>query len=238
VPLLEVRDLRTGYGHVPVLHGVNMSIDEGETAVLLGLNGAGKTTTLMTIAGLLPRWGGEIVYDGQPVGSEDARALVARGIVLVPEGRRVFPALSVQNNLRLGAWSHRRDHKLFRKNLDRAFEIFPVLRERRGQMAGTLSGGEQQMLAIGRGLMANPRLLLIDEASLGLSPKLAQQVFAAAKMINGEGVTVLMVEQNAGVLEIADLTYIMLKGRIEYEGKGGDILKQSELRQAYLGAPA
>jgi branched-chain amino acid transport system ATP-binding protein len=238
VPLLEIKDLRTGYGQVPVLHGVNMSIDEGETAVLLGLNGAGKTTTLMTIAGLLRRWSGDIVYDGKPIGDEDARTLVGRGLVLVPEGRRVFPALSVQNNLRLGAWSHRRDHKLFKKNIERGFEIFPVLKERRGQMAGTLSGGEQQMLAIARGLMANPRLLLVDEASLGLSPKLAQQVFAAAKMINGEGVTVLLVEQNAGVLEIANRTYIMQKGRIEYEGSGAEILKQGELRKSYLGAPA
>lgn len=238
MPLLEVSDLRTGYGQIPVLHGVNMSVEEGATAVLLGLNGAGKSTTLMTIAGLLRRWGGDIVFDGRSVGAEDARTLVARGVVLVPEGRRVFPALSVQNNLRLGAWSHRRDHKLFKKNTARAFEIFPVLKERRGQMAGTLSGGEQQMLALARGLMANPRLLLMDEASLGLSPKLAQQVFAAAKMINGEGVTVLMVEQNAGVLGIADRAYIMQKGRIEYEGTGAEILKQGELRKAYLGAPA
>ncbi len=238
MPLLEVKDLRTGYGEVPVLHGANLTIDEGETAVLLGLNGAGKTTTLMTIAGLLRAWGGDILYDGQPIGSEDARTLVARGLVLVPEGRRVFPALSVQNNLRLGAWSRRRDHKLFRKNLERAFEIFPVLKDRRGQMAGTLSGGEQQMLAIGRGLMASPRLLLVDEASLGLSPKLAQQVFAAAKRINGEGVTVLLVEQNAGVLKIADRAYIMNKGRIEYEGAGSEILNQADLRKAYLGAPA
>lgn len=237
MPLLEVKDLKTGYGAVPVLHGASLSIEEGETAVLLGLNGAGKTTTLMTIAGLLRRWGGDILYDGQTIGSEDARALVARGLVLVPEGRRVFPALSVQNNLRLGAWSRRRDHKLFKKNLDRGFEIFPVLKERRGQMAGTLSGGEQQMLAIARGLMASPRLLLVDEASLGLSPKLAQQVFEAAKMINGEGVTVLLVEQNAGVLKIADRAFIMNKGRIEYEGAGADILNQSDLRKAYLGAP-
>jgi branched-chain amino acid transport system ATP-binding protein len=238
VPLLEIKDLRTGYGQVPVLHGVNMTIDEGETAVLLGLNGAGKTTTLMTIAGLIRRWSGEVFYDGQEVGAEDARTLVRRGVVLVPEGRRVFPALSVQNNLRLGAWSHRRDHKLFLKNIDRGFSIFPILKERRGQLAGTLSGGEQQMLAIARGLMSNPRLLLVDEASLGLSPKLAQQVFGAAKMINGEGVTVLMVEQNAGVLEIANRAYIMQKGRIEYEGSGAEILKKGELRKSYLGAPA
>ena len=236
--LLEVKGLRTGYGAVPVLHGVDMIVEEGETAVLLGLNGAGKTTTLMTIAGLLRSWGGDIHFDGKPVANLDARTLVGMGVVLVPEGRRVFPALSVQNNLRLGAWSHRKDHKLFKKNLERGFEIFPVLKERRGQMAGTLSGGEQQMLAIARGLMANPRLLLVDEASLGLSPKLAGQVFAAAKMINGEGVTVLLVEQNAGVLEIADRAFIMQKGRIEYDGSGEEILKQGELRKAYLGAPA
>jgi branched-chain amino acid transport system ATP-binding protein len=236
--LLEVRNLRTGYGAVPVLHGVDMTVEQGATAVLLGLNGAGKTTTLMTIAGLIPSSGGEILFDGKPITNQDARTLVGLGVVLVPEGRRVFPALSVHNNLRLGAWSHRRDHKLFQKNMAKGFEIFPVLKERRNQMAGTLSGGEQQMLAIARGLMANPRLLLVDEASLGLSPKLAQQVFAAAKMINGEGVTVLMVEQNAGVLEIADRAYIMQKGRIEYEGTGAEILEQGELRKSYLGAPA
>ena len=238
MPLLEVRNLRTGYGQVPVLHGVDLSVDEGETAVLLGLNGAGKTTTLITIAGLLRRWGGQIIYDGKTLGAEDARILVARGLVLIPEGRRVFPALSVQNNLRLGAWTHRRNGKLFRKNVARAFEIFPVLKERRGQLAGTLSGGEQQMLAIARGLMANPRLLLVDEASLGLSPKLAQQVFQTVHRINEEGVTVLMVEQNAGVLEIASRAFIMQKGRIEYEGSGAEILEKGELRKAYLGAPA
>ncbi|MGH2674864.1 MAG: ABC transporter ATP-binding protein [Actinomycetota bacterium] len=236
--LLELSGLRTGYGHVPVLHGVNLTVEEGEIAVLLGLNGAGKTTTLLTVAGLLPRWSGEIVYDGRRFGAEDARRLVARGLVLVPEGRRVFPDLSVQNNLRLGAWAKRRDGRLFRRNLDRVFEIFPVLRERRGQLAGTLSGGEQQMMVIGRGLMANPRLLLIDEASLGLSPKLAGEVFATVRRISDEGVTVLMVEQNAGVLEIAGRAFVMQKGRIEYEGGGRDLLDRGELRASYLGAPA
>jgi branched-chain amino acid transport system ATP-binding protein len=238
MPLLEVSDLRTGYGQIPVLHGVNLSVDDGETTVLLGLNGAGKTTTLLSIAGLLPPWSGQIVYDGRPIAGDDVRSLVGRGLVLIPEGRRVFPALSVHNNLRLGAWPRRRDGKLFRRNLDRVFEIFPVLRERRGQLAGTLSGGEQQMLSVARGLMADPRLLLIDEASLGLSPKLAHEVFDTVQRINGEGVTVLMVEQNAGVLEIANRALVMQKGRIEYEGGGEELLQQGELRKAYLGAPA
>lgn len=236
--LLELSGVRTGYGQVPVLHGVNLSIEEGQLAVLLGLNGAGKTTTLLTVAGLLPRWSGDVVYDGQPLGSEDVRRLVARGIIMVPEGRRVFPDLTVQNNLRLGAWVRRRDGRRTRRNLDRVFEMFPVLRERRGQLAGTLSGGEQQMMALARGLMADPRLLLIDEASLGLSPKLAGAVFETIHRISDEGVTVLLVEQNAGVLEVASRTFVMQKGRIEYEGAGRSLLERGELRAAYLGAPA
>jgi branched-chain amino acid transport system ATP-binding protein len=237
-PLLELTDVRTGYGHVPVLHGVNLAVEEGETAVIMGLNGAGKTTTLMTIAGLLRPWGGSIVYDGRRVSGRDARVLVRSGIVLVPEGRRVFPALTVHHNLRLGAWPRRRHLRTLRRNMDRVFEIFPVLKERRGQLAGTLSGGEQQMLALGRGLMAGPRLLLIDEASLGLSPVLADQVFHTIDRINDEGVTVLIVEQNAGVLGIASRTYIMQKGQIAFEGTGQEVLEQGELRKAYLGAPA
>jgi branched-chain amino acid transport system ATP-binding protein len=237
-PLLELADLRTGYGHVPVLHGINLSVEEGETAVIMGLNGAGKTTTLISIAGLLKPWGGNIVYDGKRITGHDARVLVRRGLVLVPEGRRVFPGLTVHNNLRLGAWPQRRHLRTLRRNMDRVFEIFPVLKERRGQLAGTLSGGEQQMLALGRGLMASPRLLLIDEASLGLSPKLAEQVFRTVARINEEGVTVLIVEQNAGVLGIANRTYIVQKGQIAFEGSGQDVLDQGELRKAYLGAPA
>jgi branched-chain amino acid transport system ATP-binding protein len=154
----------------------------------------------------------------------------------VPEGRRVFPGLSVTNNLRLGAWPKRQDRQLVQTNMNRAFEIFPRLAERREQLAGTLSGGEQQMLAIARGLMASPRLLLIDEASLGLSPKLAHEVFDTIAKINREGVTVLMVEQNAGVLRIATRAFIMQKGRIIFEGAGADVLRQDELRTAYLGA--
>jgi branched-chain amino acid transport system ATP-binding protein len=238
MPLLEVEDLRTGYGAIPVLHGVDLSVEEGATAVIMGLNGAGKTTTLLSIAGLLRPWSGRVVYDGVPVTGQDPRALVKQGLVLVPEGRHVFPALTVEHNLRLGAWSRRGDRGRVRENLRRAFEIFPPLAERRAQPAGTLSGGEQQMLAIARGLMASPRLLLVDEASLGLSPKLAQEVFDTVRRINEEGVTVLMVEQNAGVLRFASRAFVMEKGRILYEGTGSDILEQGELRRTYLGAPA
>jgi branched-chain amino acid transport system ATP-binding protein len=238
MPLLEVEDLRTGYGAVPVLHGVDLRVEEGATAVIMGLNGAGKTTTLLSIAGLLRPWGGRVVYDGTAVTGRDARALVKKGLVLVPEGRHVFPSLTVEHNLRLGAWPRRRSRSLVKKNLGRVWEVFPPLAERRDQAAGTLSGGEQQMLAIARGLMASPRMLLIDEASLGLSPKLAHQVFDTVHRINEEGVTVLMVEQNAGVLRITSRAFLMEKGRIRYEGTGPEILEQGELRRAYLGAPA
>jgi branched-chain amino acid transport system ATP-binding protein len=238
MPLLEVEDLRTGYGAIPVLHGVDLRVEEGATAVIMGLNGAGKTTTLLSIAGLLRPWSGRVVYDGRAVTGRDPRALVKQGLVLIPEGRHVFPGLTVEHNLRLGGWSRRRDRRLVKKNLQRAFEIFPPLAERRDQAAGTLSGGEQQMLAIARGLMASPRMLLVDEASLGLSPKLAHEVFDTVRRINEEGVTVLMVEQNAGVLRIASRAFVMEKGRILYEGTGTEILEQGELRKAYLGAPA
>jgi branched-chain amino acid transport system ATP-binding protein len=237
MPLLEVEDLRAGYGPVPVLHGVNLSVEEGETAVMLGLNGAGKSTTMLSIAGLLRPWSGKVVFDGEPVHKEDCRELVRRGIVLVPEGRHVFPGLSVLNNLKLGAWVRRKDVRLLRENLEFAFGVFPLLADRRDQLAGTLSGGEQQMLAIARGLMADPRLLLLDEASLGLSPKLTRQVFQAARRINAEGVTVLMVEQNASALRIADRAFVMDKGRIVREGSGQELLAQGELRTTYLGAP-
>ena len=234
--LLEVTDLRAGYGSLPVLGGITFDIEEGETAVLLGLNGAGKTTTVMALAGLLKPWGGKITFDGKDITGMDPRKLVAEGVVLVPEGRRVFPQLSVAQNLRLGAWPHKRDRKGTRDIVERAVEYFPRLRERWTQMAGTLSGGEQQMLAIARGLMARPKLLLIDESSLGLSPKLTQTVFEVVKKINDDGTTVMMVEQNAGVLSIADKAYVMEKGTLIFTGKGDEILNNEGIREAYLGA--
>jgi branched-chain amino acid transport system ATP-binding protein len=235
--LLEVESLEVGYGTFPVLRGVTFAVEEGETAVLFGLNGAGKTTTVSTIAGLLTPSAGRIRYGGTDIGGRSPAELVAMGISLSPEGRRVFPRLSVANNLRLGAWARRREPKTIDRQRDLVFDYFPRLRERAEQMAGTLSGGEQQMLAIGRALMSQPRLLLIDEASLGLSPALATAVFQVVSRINGDGVTVVLVEQNVGVLPYADRALIMEKGTLVYEGVGDEI-RGADLRETYLGASA
>jgi branched-chain amino acid transport system ATP-binding protein len=234
-PLLEVDDLRTGYGAVPVLHGCSFIVEEGDTAVMLGLNGAGKTTTMLTIAGMLRPWAGRILFDGQPIHGKDAKELVEMGIVLSPEGRRVFPGLTVTNNLKLGAWPIRKDVARIKANMGKVFEVFSRLEERKDQLAGTLSGGEQQMLAIGRAMMANPRLMLVDEASLGLSPKLAQEVFATMRRINADGTTVIIVEQNAGVLKIATRAFIMLKGQIATTIEKPDARAAAQIRKSYLG---
>ncbi|MFN2526907.1 MAG: ABC transporter ATP-binding protein [Actinomycetota bacterium] len=233
--LLEVTDLRVGYGTLPVLGGISFYIEEGETAVLVGLNGAGKTTTVLTLAGLLKPWSGSINFSGREVTGEDPRRMVADGVVLVPEGRHVFPQLTVAQNLRLGAWPYKRDRKHTRKVVEQAVEYFPRLRERWTQLAGTLSGGEQQMLAIGRGLMARPKLLLIDEASLGLSPKLTLTVLEVVKRINNDGTTVLLVEQNAAALKNADRAFVMEKGTLIYEGSAETGIDEEQIRAAYLG---
>ncbi len=233
--LLEIRDLKAGYGSLQVLQGVSYDVEEGQTAVLLGLNGAGKTTTVHALAGLLKPWSGTISYNGEDITGTDPRKLVADGIVLVPEGRRVFPQLTVAQNLRLGAWPYRHDRKGTREIVEHAVEYFPRLRERWTQLGGTLSGGEQQMLAIARGLMARPKLLLIDEASLGLSPKLTQTVFEVIRRINQDGTTVFMVEQNVGVLNMADKAFVMDKGTIVYEGSGDDVMHDQKVRETYLG---
>jgi branched-chain amino acid transport system ATP-binding protein len=233
--LLEVEDLRVGYGALPVLGGISFSVDEGKTTVLLGLNGAGKTTTVATIAGLLKPWGGTITFAGERIDGRDAARLVERGLTLVPEGRRVFPALTVAQNLRLGSWTKRRRKAELKEAEDRVYEYLPRLAERRDQMAGTLSGGEQQMLAIGRGMMSLPKLMLIDEASLGLSPKLAKTVFQIVDKINDDGVTVIIVEQNVGVLRHADDALVMEKGEIVYRGTSEELRSGDELRRTYLG---
>ena len=234
--LLEVRGLEVGYGF-PVLMGIDFDIEEGETAVLFGLNGAGKTTTVTSIAGLLKPDAGSIVFRGEEIAGLSPASLVAKGIALVPEGRRVFPALSVANNLRLGAWVRRRHAKENEERRNLVFDYFPRLKERSEQLAGLLSGGEQQMLAVGRALMSQPKLLLIDEASLGLSPALAKTVFEVVRRINQDGVTVMIVEQNVGVLPYADRVLIMEKGTLVFNGVGDEI-RNANLRETYLGGDA
>jgi branched-chain amino acid transport system ATP-binding protein len=231
-PLLEVTNLRAGYGALPALHGVTFAVEAGTTAAVFGLNGAGKTTTVNTIAGLLDTWDGEVRVDGERISGLPTDEVVRRGISLSPEGRRVFAGLSVRTNLELGAWTRRSE---MGSNLDRVYTYFPRLKERAGQLAGTLSGGEQQMLAIGRALMAGPRLLLIDEASLGLSPLLAQTVFQIVSGISRDGMTVVIVEQNIGVLQYADQAVLLEKGTVTYDGKAADLMATNDLRAAYLG---
>jgi branched-chain amino acid transport system ATP-binding protein len=236
VSLLEVEGLRTGYGALPVLQGISFSVEEGETAVLFGLNGAGKTTTVNAIAGLLPAWEGQVRLDGQVISGLEPPKVVAAGVGLSPEGRRVFPALTVLTNLRLGAWTRKGDGKrAIEESVQQVFSYFPRLEERKDQLAGTMSGGEQQMLAIGRAVMTKPRVLLIDEASLGLSPKLAQTVFQVVSQINDDGTTVLIVEQNVGVLPYADQALIMEKGTLTFDGRGAELEKSGDLRKTYLG---
>src|SRR6476646_1704356 len=234
--LLEVEDLRTGYGSLPVLQGISFSVEEGATTVMFGLNGAGKTTTVNALAGLLPIWSGDVRLDSKSLKGLDAPRIVAAGMGLSPEGRRVFPQLSVLTNLRLGAWTRKRaGKKAVDESIARVFEYFPRLEERKDQMAGTMSGGEQQMLAIGRAIMSRPRILLIDEASLGLSPKLAQTVFQVVSQINEDGTTVIIVEQNVGVLPYADQALVMQKGTIMFDGRGKELQETGDLRAAYLG---
>jgi branched-chain amino acid transport system ATP-binding protein len=203
---------------------------------VLGLNGAGKTTTVASIAGLLKPSAGTITFDGERIDGRDPATLVQRGIALVPEGRRIFPALTVGQNLRLGSWTTRSRGAELQRAQDRVFDYFPILAERRDQLGGTLSGGQQQMLAVGRGLMSLPKLMLIDEASLGLSPVLAKTVFEIVDRINDDGVTVIIVEQNVGVLGHADAALVMEKGSIVYSGSGEELRQGDELRKTYLGA--
>ncbi|MGH3442518.1 MAG: ABC transporter ATP-binding protein [Nitriliruptorales bacterium] len=234
--LLHVSELRSGYGDLPVLHGVSFDVREGETAVLLGLNGAGKTTTALNLVGQVRTWSGTITFAGEDATRWDTERAVHNGIVLVPEGRRVFPDLTVEKNLDVGAWSQRRDHSWSEKQRERVFGYFPILGERRNQLGGTLSGGEQQMLAIGRGLMANPRLLIVDEASLGLAPVIVRDVFEIVSHINADGTTVILIEQNVGALEVADIAYVMEQGRFVAEFRGDDLEDPSQVRRLFLGS--
>ncbi len=234
-PLLQIEGLDAGYGTLPVLQGVDMEIQPGETAVLLGLNGAGKTTTAWTVTGALAPWGGAIRYDGEDVSGWNTAKAVAAGVVMVPEGRRVFADLSVGRNLQVGAWGKRGDRDWVDHQREVVFDYFPRLREREKQLAGTLSGGEQQMLAVGRGLMADPRLLIIDEASMGLAPVIVKDVFDIIAQINEDGVTVMLIEQNVGALEVADVGYVMEQGRMVRVLQGEELRDRAVVSEALMG---
>ena len=234
-PLLEVKNLSVSYGDVRALTGVSMEVEEGSIVALVGSNGAGKSTLLKTIAGLIHSSHGEVLFDGDSLGRQSAKHRVDRGIVLVPEGRRLFQTLSVQENLRLGAYLPKpRAH--FAESLERVFALFPVLKERASGKAGLLSGGEQQMLAIGRAVMAQPKLVMIDEASLGLSPILSRTIFNLIVALNQQGTTVLVVEQNVHMaLKICHKAYVMKTGNIILGGTGQELLANDDVRKAYVG---
>jgi len=236
--VLELRQVDVYYGAIHALHEVSLTVCDGEIVTLIGANGAGKSTTLKTISGLLKPRRGEVWWDGERLDTRPAHAVVGRGIAHAPEGRRIFPNLTVYENLDLGAYLQR-DGRRKQATLEGVYGLFPRLLERRRQAAGTLSGGEQQMLAIGRALMAEPRLLLLDEPSLGLAPNLVQEIFATVRRINEEGVTVLLVEQNAHMaLRIARRGYVMETGRIVLEADVGTLMSDPRVREAYLGEEA
>ena len=233
--MLEIKDLEVGFGGITALKGISLVVNDGEIVTLIGANGAGKTTTLRTVSGLIRPRAGQVLVDGKDVTKLSAQARVKRGLVQVPEGRRVFPQMSVLENLELGAYL-RRDSKAVAADLDDVFARFPRLADRRKQHAGTLSGGEQQMLAIGRALMGRPRILLLDEPSMGLAPLLVQEIFAIVSEINAGGTTVLLVEQNANMaLQIADRGYVLETGRIVLSGTAAELTATDEVKRAYLG---
>jgi branched-chain amino acid transport system ATP-binding protein len=234
---LDVRELHVYYGEIHALKGVSLGVGKGEIVALLGPNGAGKTTALKTVSGLLPPRSGAIAFEGESVVGVPSHAIVHRGIAHVPEGRRIFNRLSVVDNLEMGAYV--RSDGAIREDMERVFTLFPRLRERRSQVAGTLSGGEQQMLAIGRALMARPRLLLLDEPSMGLAPVLVEQIFETIQGINRAGTPILLVEQNAAMaLTIAQRAYVLETGRVVLEGSARDLADNVEIRRAYLGEGA
>ncbi len=233
--MLEVKDLEVCYGVIRAVKGVSFSVEKGEVIALIGANGAGKTTILHTITGLLPAKSGSITFEGKELTKTPAHKIVSMGIAHVPEGRRVFQQLSVLENLRLGAYT-RKDKAEIRSSLERVYARFPRLEERKNQIAGTLSGGEQQMLAMGRALMSNPRIILMDEPSMGLSPLLVSEIFDIIRVISEGGTTVLLVEQNAKkALSIANRAYVLETGSITLSGKASDLMHDPSVQKAYLG---
>lgn len=233
--LLEVKDLQVYYGMIQALKGISFEVNQGEIIALIGANGAGKTTTLHAVTGLLPIKAGEIRFGGTDITKIPAHKIVSMGMAHVPEGRRVFAQLSVYENLRMGAYT-RKDKEEFKKTLEMIYQKFPRLKERRNQLAGTLSGGEQQMLAMGRALMSQPKIILMDEPSMGLSPIYVNEIFKIIEEVSAAGVTVLLVEQNAKkALSIADRAYVLETGNIVLSGKASELLNDESIKKAYLG---
>ncbi|OKK08444.1 branched-chain amino acid ABC transporter ATP-binding protein [Streptomyces sp. CB03234] len=233
--LLEVEDLRVAYGKIEAVKGISFSVGAGEVVTLIGTNGAGKTTTLRTLSGLLEPLAGKITFDGRPLRKVPAHKIVAMGLAHSPEGRHIFPRMSIEDNLRLGAYL-RNDKAGIEKDIQRAYDLFPILGERRKQAAGTLSGGEQQMLAMGRALMSQPKLLMLDEPSMGLSPIMMQKIMETIAELKAQGTTILLVEQNAqAALSLADQAYVMETGTIKLSGTGQDLLHDESVRKTYLG---
>lgn len=233
--MLSVENLVVCYGGIEALKGINFKVDEGKIVTLIGANGAGKSTTLRSIVGLVKAKSGKVNYLGKNLLTLQTKDMVKEGIVLVPEGRRVFPDLTVLENLKIGAFT-RKDHNKIKEDMEWVFSLFPRLKERTWQLAGTLSGGEQQMLAVGRALMSRPKLMMMDEPSLGLAPLIVKEIFKIIKEINKQGVTILLIEQNANAaLHIADYAYVLETGRITMEGKGKELLENENVKNAYLG---
>ena len=231
--ILEIHDLVVSYGGIEAVKGIDLTVEQGKIVTLIGSNGAGKSTTLKTIAGLVKPKSGSILFNGEPLLGKSTDQIVSRGVTLVPEGRRVFPNLTVEENLRIGAYLRKES---IRDDLDRVYALFPRLKEREWQMAGTLSGGEQQMLAVGRALMAKPQLVMMDEPSLGLAPIVVRGIFDIIREINKQGITVLLIEQNANMaLKVADWAYVMQTGEILMEGTGAELAANEEVKAAYLG---
>ena len=237
--LLKVKDLHIFYGSIEALKGISLEVNEGEIVTVLGANGAGKSTLLKVISGLLPIRKGTIQLRGEELNNVQAYEIVIKGISHAPEGRKVFITLTVEENLNLGAYTHRKDNKVITDTKERVFNLFPILKARRNQLAGTLSGGEQQMLTIGRALMSTPRILLLDEPSLGLAPFLVKQIFQIIREINDQGVSILLVEQNARkALSIANRGYVLETGNITISGIASDLKSNQKVQEAYLGGAA
>ena len=231
--LLHIKDLKVSYGGIEAIKGISMDVDKGEIVTLIGANGAGKSTTLRAISGLVPLKDGVITYDGQVISGQSPQKIVSEGIGMVPEGRRVFPNLTVLENLKIGAYLRKDD---LAPDIDHVYQLFPRLKERSWQLAGTLSGGEQQMLAVGRAMMMRPKLLMMDEPSLGLAPLVIRDIFRIIRTLHDEGITILLVEQNANAaLRVADRAYVLETGTLGISGTGEELLNDPSVKEAYLG---